>query len=152
MTQVLFVGPKLPQRDQIKLHFALRVRRAKVKAALEWLIENNVLYKRKFEDKELRISRDNLDLYPEDDVPEPVIQHMILRELDSKTAAKDTSGYTRGDQDADAESDDEEMDTEHKEERSSKTQPTLAGDTRVWLTSTHTAFRPVCWPRSWRSA
>ena len=117
MTQVLFVGPKLPQRDQIKLHFALRVRRAKVKAALEWLIENNVLYKRKFEDKELRISQENLDLYPEDDVPEPVIQHMIVRELDSKTAAKDTSGYTRGDQDADAESDDEEMETEDKEER-----------------------------------
>ena len=77
MTQVCR-GPKLPQRDQIKLHFALRVRRAKVKAALEWLIENNVLYKRKFEDKELRISRQGgltrntpQRLYPEDDVQSP---------------------------------------------------------------------------------
>ena len=63
----------MPDRKDIKLQWALHVRREKVKAALLWLIENNALYKRKYDAKELRISQENLELYPEDDVPEPVL-------------------------------------------------------------------------------
>ena len=110
MAQVVFVGSKIPAPKDIKLQFALHVRREKVKAALLWLIEHNVLYKRKYDAKELRISQENLDRYPEDDVPEPVLMDMIVHDIDAKMAARDTSGYTRADDDLDDDEDDEDMD------------------------------------------
>ena len=96
--RVIFLGAKPPEPKDIDLQKALTVDRKKVKAALEWLVVNNELYKRRFERKQLRISQANLDKLPDSAaVPQAVRDDAILRSVDSSKLSVDTSSYTRPD-------------------------------------------------------
>ena len=94
--RVIFLGAKLPEPKDIDLQYALTVDRKKVKAALEWLVGNNELYKRRFDRKQLRISQANLAKFPDKpSVPQVVRDDAILRSVDSSKLTADMSSYTR---------------------------------------------------------
>jgi hypothetical protein len=96
--RVIFLGAKLPEPKDIDLQYALTVDRKKVKAALEWLVGNNELYKRRFDRKQLRISQANLAKFPDKpSVPQVVRDDAILRSVDSSKLTADMSSYTRPD-------------------------------------------------------
>jgi len=78
----------------------LKVRQHKIRAALNWLCEHNLAYKRAFEKQELVISEDNLGLYSdseEGEVPPAIIKKTLYtNESDSdkkRTAKADSAGY-----------------------------------------------------------
>jgi len=83
----------------------LKVRQQKIRAALQWLKDNNPEYKEAFEKKLLVISEDNLSLYSDADggeVPSSILKGVLYtNELDAhatKQAKSDSAGYVLPDQ------------------------------------------------------
>ncbi|CAF3690086.1 unnamed protein product [Rotaria socialis] len=60
--KIIFVGSRMPQRSQLK--HILTVRKKKIYDALQWLNQNNPLY------RYITISQSTIDKLPDDDVPE----------------------------------------------------------------------------------
>ena len=81
---VTFVGPDNLPRSQMPHMF--HVRRCRVKAALEWLKENNPLY------REIVISTENLLQLPEDGVPRELIIS-AKHSTDTGSLAREQEGY-----------------------------------------------------------
>lgn len=81
---VCFMGRGALPRNWLKETFG--VRRALVRKALQWLKSNNPLY------DDIEISEDNLDLLPEDGVPEE-IELACREENDAEIAAREAASY-----------------------------------------------------------
>ena len=91
---VTFVGPRnLPQRT---LPGFLRVNRNRVRAALEWLKENNPLY------ANISISADRLDALPADGIPEEILSVAKFSD-DTKLLEEERNGYVPSDDPVDDE-------------------------------------------------
>ena len=75
-----------PNRDDLKLQYALRVRPAKVKEALDWLFKNNDVYKRKLTQREIAFSQDNLDAYSDDAVPDTLVLDAVCQQITPREA------------------------------------------------------------------
>ncbi len=75
--KVIFIGSRMPTRDQARK--ILTVRRQKVFNALQWLRQNNILY------KNISINVENLNDLPNNDIPEPLWatreEHSNINEL-----------------------------------------------------------------------
>ena len=92
---VTFVGPRnLPQKT---LPGFLRVNRNRVRAALEWLKENNLLY------ANIIISADRLDALPADGIPEEILSVAKFSD-DTKLLEEERNGYVPCDDPLDDES------------------------------------------------
>jgi len=81
---VTFVGPNNLPRSQMPHMF--HVRRSRVKAALEWLKENNPLY------RDIVISAENLSQLPEDGVPRELVIS-TKHSTDTGSLAREHEGY-----------------------------------------------------------
>ena len=78
----------------------MHVRPAVVKAALEWLIQNNAVYMEAHEKKLFAISAENLAAYKDNEVPEALLAELLVSgKLSIKKSVQDTSGYTQPDVD-----------------------------------------------------
>ncbi|CAF1614641.1 unnamed protein product [Rotaria sp. Silwood1] len=75
--KVVFIGSRMPTRDQVRK--ILTVRKKKVRNALEWLKQNNILY------GNIVINVENLNNLPDNDIPEPLWatreEHLNANEL-----------------------------------------------------------------------
>lgn len=82
--KVIFVGPRTPQRNQLKN--ILTVRKKKVFEALQWLKQNNPLYR--------NVAIDPLAMHklPDDDVPECLWKTMEIS-TDVETAENERASY-----------------------------------------------------------
>ena len=88
------MGPRnLPQRT---LPGFLRVNRNRVRAALEWLKENNPLY------ANISISADRLDALPADGIPEEILSVAKFSD-DTKLLEEERNGYVPSDDPVDDE-------------------------------------------------
>ena len=99
LMQVIFLGANKPIPQDVRMTRSLTVSRDKLRNALQWLIKHNSLYKRLFDNRELHISEENLNKYPNAGgiVPDAVVDDAILRATSSDDLAQDTSSYTRPD-------------------------------------------------------
>src|SRR4051794_8137563 len=89
MFQVVFVGDKMPGSVGVKWNFKIfNVRKWRILAALNWLIEFNPLY------KNVRIDYDELLKYPDDDVPEDIKKGAILMK-GHEAVARDHGSYVQ---------------------------------------------------------
>ncbi|KAF8258487.1 hypothetical protein EI94DRAFT_1621854 [Lactarius quietus] len=85
---VTFVGPKnFPQKTMPGF---LRVNRTRVRVALEWLKENNPLY------RNITISAERLEVLPVNDVPEEILS-LAKYSDDTRLLAEETDGYVPSD-------------------------------------------------------
>jgi len=96
----VFLGANRQSPSVIASQFALKVRQKKIRAALNWLIQNNEAYKSAFEKNELSISEENLALYSsssEGEVPPAMIKKTLythaLADEDKKRDKADSAGY-----------------------------------------------------------
>ena len=96
----MFLGANRPRPTVIASQFELKVRQAKIRAALNWLIHNNEAYKAAFENKELSISEENLALYSnkkDGEVPPALIKKTLYTHAhadhDKKRDKSDSAGY-----------------------------------------------------------
>ncbi|KAF8268870.1 hypothetical protein EI94DRAFT_1799915 [Lactarius quietus] len=105
---VTFVGPKnFPQKTMPGF---LRVNRTRVRVALEWLKENNPLY------RNITISAERLEVLPVNDVPEEILS-LAKYSDDTRLLAEEMDGYMLSDCADELESDwDESDDDESMEE------------------------------------
>ena len=82
--KIIFVGCRVPDRNQLK--YVLTVRRSKVSNALQWLKQNNSLY------RAVLIDQSTIDTLPHDDVPE-CLWKTIQVSADVEAGASERAGY-----------------------------------------------------------
>jgi len=104
--KVLVVSPKNPERPNDKRHMQMfRVRRSRVRAALQWLARNNPLF------ADIPIDEEALNCLPEDDVPD-VLLASVVQTTDEQGDDKQGSGYAAHPEQAGAAAADANMDIE----------------------------------------
>jgi hypothetical protein len=104
--QVLVVSPKNPERPNDKRHMQMfRVRRSRVRGALQWLARNNPLF------ADIPIDDEALNCLPEDDVPD-VLLDSVVQTTDEQGDDKQGSGYAAHPEEAGAAAADADMDIE----------------------------------------
>ncbi|CAF5094622.1 unnamed protein product, partial [Rotaria magnacalcarata] len=82
--KIIFVGSRMPQRSQLK--HILTVRKKKIYDALQWLNQNNPLY------RYITINQSTIDKLPDDDVPECLWATMEISN-NTEAAESERSSY-----------------------------------------------------------
>jgi hypothetical protein len=82
--KIIFVGCRIPDRNQLK--YVLTVRKSKVSKALQWLKQNNSLY------RTVLINQSTIDTFPQDDVPE-CLWKTIQVSADVEADVSERAGY-----------------------------------------------------------
>ncbi|CAM4811757.1 unnamed protein product [Rotaria magnacalcarata] len=82
--KIIFVGSRMPQRSQLK--HILTVRKKKIYDALQWLNQNNPLY------RYITINQSTIDKLPDDDVPECLWATMEISN-NTEAAESEKSSY-----------------------------------------------------------
>lgn len=83
--KIIFVGSSMPQRSQLKN--ILTVRKKKISEALQWLNQNNPLY------RYITINQSTIDKLPDDDVPDCLWTTMEISN-NTEAAENERSSYT----------------------------------------------------------